>query len=349
MKKTIINLATTTALLTSGAVYSATEFNVVHLTSPESYNHQSLLVLKNHLETRSNGEIKVKIYGSGQLCGSGKECIAGVQAGMFDYFPTTVSEIAYYWKPAESFDLPYLLPNDRVAECVYGNDKFISDVRGNVLKKAPNVRLMMVANSGGWRNFATTKKPIKTPEDVKGMKIRTVPAKVQQDLVKQLDGSPTPIAWPEVYTALSTGVVEGTKNGIVDIIQSRFHESLDYLTLDGHAYMGGAWLMSDMKFKSLSPELKKVVLDGIQAQQQYLMSYPKHNEYTSYEEFKKADGEIYNPTAAEKQAFKDATQPVVDNWANNADAEGKQWLERFQSEIQTCEAQINASYEVSMK
>lgn len=348
MKKTILGLATTAALMFSGASLAATEFNVVHLTSPDSYNHQSLLVFKNHLETRSNGELTVKIYGSGQLCGSGKECIAGVQAGMFDYFPTTVSEIAYYWKPAESFDLPYLLPNDRIAECVYGNDEFISDVRGNVLKKAPNVRLMMVANSGGWRNFATTKKPVKSPEDVEGMKIRTVPAKVQQDLVKELDGSPTPIAWPEVYTALSTGVVEGTKNGIVDIIQSRFHESLDYLTLDGHAYMGGAWLMSDMKFKSLSPELKRVVLDAIEAQQQYLMSYPKHNEYASYEAFKKANGKIYNPTAKEKEAFKKATQPVVDSWAKTADAEGKKWLDRFQTEIATCETKINASYKVSM-
>ncbi|EGA64811.1 TRAP transporter substrate-binding protein DctP [Vibrio brasiliensis] len=348
MKKSILTLVASSVLLATGAVSAATEFNVVHLTSPESYNHQSLLVFKNHLETRSNGEIKVNIYGSGQLCGSGKECIAGVQAGMFDYFPTTVSEIAYYWKPAESFDLPYLLPNDRVAECVYGNDEFMSDVRQNVIKKAPNVRLMMVANSGGWRNFATTKKAIKTPADVEGMKIRTVPAKVQQDLVKQLDGSPTPIAWPEVYTALSTGVVEGTKNGIVDIVQSRFHESLDYLTLDGHAYMGGAWLMSDMKFNSLSPELKRVVLDAIEAQQQYLNSYPKHNEYASYEVFKQSNGTIYNPTVAEKEAFKAATKPVIDSWAAAANGEGKQWLERFQTEIKTCEAQIEASYNLTM-
>ncbi|MGR5175843.1 TRAP transporter substrate-binding protein DctP [Vibrio parahaemolyticus] len=348
MKKTLLTLATSTALLASGAASAATEFNVVHLTSPDSYNHQSLLVFKNHLETRSNGELKVNIYGSGQLCGSGKECIAGVQAGMFDYFPTTVSEIAYYWKPAESFDLPYLLPNDRVAECVYGDDEFMADVRSNVIKKAPNVRLMMVANSGGWRNFATTKKPIKTPADVEGMKIRTVPAKVQQDLVKELNGSPTPIAWPEVYTALSTGVAEGTKNGIVDIIQSRFHESLDYLTLDGHAYMGGAWVMSDMKFKSLSPELKRVVLDAIKAQQQYLNSYPKHNEYASYETFKQANGKIYNPTPAEKDAFKAATKPVIDNWAANANAEGKEWLERFQNQIKTCEADIETSYKLTM-
>lgn len=348
MKKTILALVTSAGLFASAAASAAVEFNVVHLTSPESYNNQSLLVFKNHLETRSNGELKVNIFGSGQLCGSGKECIAGIQAGMFDYFPTTVSEIAYYWNPAESFDLPYLLPNDRVAECVYGNDQLMADVRTNVLKKAPNVRLMMVANSGGWRNFATNEKEIRTPADVEGLKIRTVPAKVQQDLVRELKGAPTPVAFPEVYTALSTGVVEGTKNGIVDIIQSRLHESLDYLTLDGHGYMGGAWVMSDAKFNALSPELKRIVLDAIQAQQQYLNSYPKHNEYASYEIFKNSNGKIYNPTPEEKQAFVEATQPVIDNWAANADAEGKQWLERFKNQIKTCEAEIEASYKLTM-
>ncbi|WP_162048563.1 TRAP transporter substrate-binding protein DctP [Vibrio taketomensis] len=348
MKKTLLALMTTAGLFASAAATAAVEFNVVHLTSPESYNHQSLLVFKNHLETRSNGELKVNIYGSGQLCGSGKECIAGIQAGMFDYFPTTVSEIAYYWNPAESFDLPYLLPNDRVAECVYGNDQFMSEVRDNVLKKAPNVRLMMVANSGGWRNFATNNKEIRTPADVAGLKIRTVPAKIQQDLVRELKGAPTPVAFPEVYTALSTGVVEGTKNGIVDIIQSRLHESLDYLTLDGHGYMGGAWVMSDAKFNSLSPELKRIVLDAIKGQQQYLNAYPKHNEYASYETFKASNGKIYNPTEKEKEAFIQATQPVIDDWAANANAEGKQWLERFNNEIKSCEAQIEASYKLTM-
>ncbi|UJF19766.1 TRAP transporter substrate-binding protein DctP [Vibrio sp. SS-MA-C1-2] len=334
-------------LLVSTSVTAAKyQFNVPHLTNPEGYNHQSLLVFKNHVETRSNNLIEVNIYPSGQVCGTGKECIAGVQAGIFDYFPTTVSEIAHYWKPAEAFDLPYLLPNDRVAECVYNNKEFIKDVRQNILNQAPNVRLMMVSNSGGWRSFATTDKQIKSPEDIKGLKLRTVPAKIQQDLVASLDGAPTPIAFPEVYTALSTGVVDGTKNGIVDIIQSRLHESLDYLILDGHAYMGGAWVMNDTKFKSMPNELQRIVLDAIDAQNQYLLSYPKHNEYTAYQAFIEKNGTIYNPSQSEKQAFKLSSDNVIKDWSDNASKDQKVWLDRFQTEIKTCESQINLSYEI---
>ncbi|MFA0084639.1 TRAP transporter substrate-binding protein DctP [Vibrio sp. 10N.222.51.C12] len=349
MKKTLLGLAAA-AMFTAGAVNAADyKLTVPHVTNLDGYNHQSLLVFKNYVESRSNGQISVDIYPSGQLCGNAKECIAGVQAGMFDYFQTTTAELANFWQPVGAFDLPYLLPNDRVAECVYDNEKFIGDVRSEVLKKAPNVRLMMVSNSGGWRNIATTKKQVKTPDDVKGLKLRTVPAKIQQELVKDLGGSPTPIAWPEVYTALSTGVVDGTKNGIVDIIMNRFHESLNYMILDGHAYMGGAWVFNDNKFNSFPDDLKKVVIDGISAQNQYLRAYPKHKEYSAYEEFKKADGTIYNPTAAEKEAFKTASAPVKDYFLKSSGPEGQKWLQRFENEIKTCEAAIDADYNLQFK
>lgn len=346
MKKTLMSLAAA-SILAAGAVNAADyKLTVPHVTSTDGYNHQSLLVFKNFVESRSNGQIEVDIYPSGQLCSNAKECIAGVQAGMFDYFQTTIPELGNFWQPVGAFDLPYMLPNDRVAECVYDNEQFLGDVRYELLKRAPNVRLMAVSNSGGWRNIATTKKQVKSPDDVKGLKLRTVPAKVQQELVKELGGAPTPIAWPEVYTALSTGMVDGTKNGIVDIIMNKFHESLGYMILDGHGYMGGAWVFNDKKFKSFPDDLKRVVIDGIAAQNQYLRSYPKHKEYTAYEEFKKADGVIYNPSAAEKEAFKVASAPVKASFLQSAGAEGQKWLERFESEIKTCEAKIQADYNI---
>lgn len=349
MKKTMLGLAITVMFASGIANAADFKLTVPHVSNLDSYNHQSLLVFKNFVESRSNGRISVDIYPSGQLCGNAKECLAGVQSGMFDYFQTTIAELANYWQPVGAFDLPYLLPNDRVAECVYDNGKFIADIRANLLKKAPNTRLMMVSNSGGWRNIATTKKQVKSPADVNGLKIRTVPAKIQQELVKNLGGAPTPIAWPEVYTALSTGVVDGTKNGIVDIVQNRFQESLRYIILDGHAYMGGAWVFNDKKFESMPDDLKKVVIDATAAQNQYLRSYPKHQEYSAYEEFKKARGTVYNPTDAEKTEFIKAAAPVKDYFLNETGVEGKEWLDRFQGEIKTCEDKINADYSLQLR
>ena len=350
MKLKTLGLSLLSAMVMSAGAHAADyELTVPHVTNIESYNHQSLLVFKNFVENHSNGAIKVNIYPSGQLCSTARECLSGVQAGTFDYFQTTIPELANYWGPVGAFDLPYMLRDDRVAECVYDNQEFLSDIRANVLEQTGNLRLMMVSNSGGWRNFATTDKQIKSPDDIKGLKIRTVPAPIQQELVKALGGAPTPIAWPEVYTALSTGVVDGTKNGIVDITMMKFEESLKYLILDGHAYMGGVWIMNNDRFNSFPDALKRVVLDGVAAQNQFLRVYPKWKEYDAYETFRKAGGTIYTPTAEEKKAFQAATAPVKDYFIEQAGEDGKAWLERFEKEIKACEASIDADFATASK
>ncbi|PJG84888.1 TRAP transporter substrate-binding protein DctP [Conservatibacter flavescens] len=340
-----------TLLMGTSAISQAAEYKltVPIVTNTDSYNYQSLLVFKNIAEAHSNGKIEVEIYPSGQLCGNAKECLAGVQAGMFDYFQTTVPELAYYWKPLEGFDLPYQLPNDRVAECVYDDSNLLSNIRENILKNTQNLRLMMISNSGGWRNIATTKKVVHTPSDVKGLKLRTVPAPIQQELVKTLGGAPTPIAWPEVYTALSTGMVDGTKNGIVDIVQMKFHESLKHIILDGHAYMGGAWVMNNDKFNSLPEDLKKVIINAITAQNQYLRAYPKWKEFEAYDAFKKAGGKVYYPTEQEKTDFKKAASTVRDNYLASATAEEKTWLNKFEDQIKHCENKIDEEDKTALK
>ncbi|SFP01643.1 TRAP-type C4-dicarboxylate transport system, substrate-binding protein [Cohaesibacter marisflavi] len=334
----------TAGLLSATAQAADYKLTVPHVTNIDSYNHQSLLVFKNFVENHSNGAIEVDIYPSGQLCGTARECLSGVQSGIFDYFQTTIPELANYWAPVGAFDLPYMLPNDRVAECVYDNEDFLSDVRDNLLEETDNLRLMMVSNSGGWRNFATTNKQIKSPEDVKGLKIRTVPAPTQQELVKSLGGAPTPISWPEVYTALSTGVVDGTKNGIVDITTMKFEESLNYIILDGHAYMGGVWVMNNDRFEAFPDDLKRVIIDGVAAQNQFLRVYPKWKEYDAYETFRKAGGTVYTPTPEEKKAFQEATAPVRDFFIDQVGEPGKEWLDRFESEIKSCEAKLDADF-----
>lgn len=348
MKKILV-LSAIAATVMSAYAAAEYKFTVPIVTNTDSYNYQSLLVFKNIAESHSNGEITVEIYPSGQLCGNAKECLAGVQAGMFDYFQTTIPELASYWKPIESFDLPYLLPNDRVAECVYDDKDFLFGIRSNLLKITNNLRLMMVSNSGGWRNIATTKRVVHKPEDVKGLKLRTVPAQIQQELVKSLGGAPTPIAWPEVYTALSTGMADGTKNGIVDIVQMKFHESLKYITLDEHAYMGGAWVMNNDKFMSLPTHLKKVVIDAVTAQNQYLRAYPKWKEFDAYKEFKKAGGKIYSPSEQEKAAFREASISMKDNYITNADTETKEWLSKFENQIKICETKIAEDDQAALK
>jgi TRAP-type C4-dicarboxylate transport system substrate-binding protein len=87
---------------------------------------------------------------------------------------------------------------------------------------------MTMTNTGGWRNIANTKKADQIAGRYEGLRIRTINSPLQQTLVKNLGASATPVAWPEVYTSLATGVIDGSKNGITDIVGMKFHEHIKY-------------------------------------------------------------------------------------------------------------------------
>jgi len=216
------------------------------------------------------------------------------------------------------------MANDRIAEGVLSGD-FTRTMRDMALESSNGmIRLMTIGNTGGWRNFANTKRRVQKPADMDGLKIRTVVADLPQELVKALGASPTPIPWPELFTSFQTGVVEGSKNGITDIMSMKFPDAgLKYVTLDGHAYMGALWWMNNDKFLSMDEDLRQVVVDGFSALQQATFASPKRKSIAAYEEFAAAGGDLYVPTPDEKAAFKEAAEPVYAWFKENVDGGDK--------------------------
>ncbi|MEM7711726.1 MAG: TRAP transporter substrate-binding protein DctP, partial [Pseudomonadota bacterium] len=206
-------------------------------------DYDGLVVFKNYVESASNGAIAVELFIGTQLCASGSECLQGVADGSIDIYISTSSGLANAFPYVQIFDLPYLMSDDRIAEEVLTSTGLTDELRRKILADSgDSVRLMTIGNTGGWRNFANTQRRIASPADMEGMKIRTVVADLPQELVSTLGASPTPIPWPELFTSLQTGVVEGSKNGITDIMGMKFPDAgLQYMTLDGHAYMGALW------------------------------------------------------------------------------------------------------------
>ena len=312
------------------------ELKIVFLGSQDDEDYDGSVVFKDFVESRSNGRVKVDIYPNGSLCSNPRECVEQVEGGIADIHITTIGGAGAIFPPVEVLDIPYMFSDDRVAECVF-DGPFTRTLRDEILSEGRNMRLMMVGNTGGWRNFVTTGKQVKSPDDVKGLKIRTISAEVQQEMVKALGGTPTPVAWPEVYTSLATGVVEGTKNGITDIVGMKFHEHAKYMTLDGHAYMGALWFMNNNKFKSMDDNLKRVVADGFYFMKNTTRVLPMRRQADAYEEFRKAGGTIYVPSAEEKKAFQAAVKPV-EQWY--VDKYGDRWLRELRGAISNCEQSV---------
>jgi TRAP-type C4-dicarboxylate transport system substrate-binding protein len=346
MLKTTLKSLALAALLagTAGAAFAQEiMLRATANSNEQDEDYDGLVVFKNYVENASNGAIGVEIFMGTQLCAKGDECLAGVADGTIDIYISTSGGAAGLFPYIQVLDLPYLMSDDRVAETVLTKTDFTKTLRDMALADSGNkIRLMTIGNTGGWRNYANTKGRIAGPADLAGLKMRTVPADLPQFLATTLGASPTPIPWPELFTSLQTGVVEGTANGITDIMSMKFTDAgVKYLTLDGHSYMGAFWWMSQDRFAALTDEQKQIVVDGFAALQQATFASPKRKEIQAYADFKAAGGEVYVPTAEEKAAFKAAVAPVMDWFKANVKG-GPEVLAAFEASIAAAQAMVDA-------
>ncbi len=348
MMKKLTVTALAAILLASGSLSAYAETINLRATANSNENdedYDGLVVFKNFVEQASNGAINVELFIGTQLCSNGTECLAGLADGNIDIVISTSGGTANIFPFVQVLDLPYLMSDDRVAEAVLSNGSGFVSTLQNMVQDASDgaVRLMTIGNTGGWRNFANTQRRVAQPSDMEGLKIRTVVADLPQELVKALGASPTPIPWPELFTSFQTGVVEGSKNGITDIMNMKFPDAgLKYVTLDGHAYMGALWFMNNERFMSLDPALRRVVVDGFYALQQATFASPKRKSIQAYQDFQEAGGDIYVPTPEEKAMFKEAASPVYDWFKTNVDG-GERVFNALTGAVAEIEAEIDAT------
>ncbi len=321
MIKSTLKVLTAAAMLAGSAITAQAADYTIRATANSNENdedYDGLVVFKNFVESASNGAIEVELFIGTQLCAKGAECLQGVADGTIDVYISTSGGAAGIFPYVQVLDLPYLMANDRIAEDVLSGD-FTRKMREMALSDSDGaIRLMTIGNTGGWRNFANTKRRVQGPSDMSGLKIRTVVADLPQELVRALGASPTPIPWPELFTSFQTGVVEGSKNGITDIMGMKFPDAgLQFVTLDGHAYMGALWWMNNAKFMSMPEGMRRVVVDGFAALQQATFASPKRKSIQAYADFVAGGGDLYVPTPEEKTAFKEAAAPVYDWFKSN--------------------------------
>ncbi len=345
MIKSTLKALTAAAMLAGTALSAAAADYTIRATANSNENdedYDGLIVFKSFVESASNGAIEVELFIGTQLCGNGAECLQGVADGSVDVYISTSGGAAGIFPYVQVLDLPYLMASDRVAEAVLSGD-FTRKMREMALANSDNtIRLMTIGNTGGWRNFANTKRRVQSPADMAGLKIRTVVADLPQELVRALGASPTPIPWPELFTSFQTGVVEGSKNGITDIMGMKFPDAgLQYVTLDGHAYMGALWWMNNEKFMSMPEEMRQVVVDGFAALQQATFASPKRKSIQAYADFVAGGGDLYVPSPAEKAQFREAAAPVYDWFKGNIDG-GAEIFDALTSAVAGAEADLAA-------
>ncbi len=296
----------TTGIAATKVILKLAHADAVDITT--SRKHAQCIAFANMVNAQSGGRLEVQVFGAGQL-GAEREYVEAVQAGTVQAGIAS-GVIGSFFKESMITDIPYLFPSATVAWEVL--DGPFGQKLSDMFLARTGMRNLAFAEVG-FRHFTNSKRPIKSPEDIKGLKIRVQETPVYVTLIKSLGGSPTPIAWTETYTALQTKVVDGHENPISTIVFAKIYEVQKYLTLDGHVY-GVDWFVINEKFlKSLDADLQEIVKEAAKVSATVGRGMQQLLSATGLETCTKNGMEIYQPTAAQMAEFKKATQqPVVD-------------------------------------
>jgi tripartite ATP-independent transporter DctP family solute receptor len=269
---------------------------------------------------KSGGDMEVQVFPSSQL-GSQKDMTEGLIYGTIDMVLTGTADLGQFQPKMSLFDLPFLFKDRAHAYKAL-------DTVGMELGKELEPRGLKLLGymENGIRHLTNNVREVKTPADMEGLKIRVMSNKIYIETIKALGGSPTPMAFGELYSAMQQGTVDGQENPSAHIYTKRFFEVQDYASLTAHAYAPEPVLISMITWNRLSDAQKAIVQEAATeaVAWQRDLSTQQDNEY--WDKIK-ATGKI-KVTEVDRTPFMEATMPV---WKQFADMVGQDNIDKVRA------------------
>ncbi len=280
-------------------------FKLPHNMNEQHTVHIALTEFADKVFEDTNGRIRIDIYPNAQL-GSENEVLEQLMAGIIPITKVSAPTLATYNEGYHSFGLPYIF-ND--TEHYYR--VMDSDIMRDFFMSTEDDRFIgLTYYTSGSRSFYTAHTAIRTPKDLKGLKIRVQDMKSQTDMLKQLGGTPVAMSYGEVYTALQTGIIDGTENNETALTSGKHGEVCKVYSFDQHTMIPDMVVMSSKAWHMLSEEDQEIFIEAAVA------STNSHKEAwdaaieDAIEEAKTMGVEfIYD---VDKDAFREATKPMID-------------------------------------
>ena len=253
----IIAFAAAAALSLATPAAATTIIKAGHGTQTAHPTHIALVKLAEIVEAKSNGDLKIEIYPDRQL-GEEREMVEGLQLGTVDMAVVSTGPLVAFVPALGAVDLPFLFKNSEHAYKVLDGE-----VGQDLLAKFQSRGIVGLAWwENGWRSL-TSKKEVKSPADLRGMKLRTMQNPVHIAAFKELGASPIPMVWGEVFTSLSQGVIDAQENPVTIIYSNSLWEVQKYLTLTRHVYGPHLVLFSQQVWDRLTPEQQTILRDAL--------------------------------------------------------------------------------------
>lgn len=286
---------------TPGQVF---EISYGHGFMPETPHHRAALKFKEEVEARTNGQVVVNIFPSGQL-GSAREMFEGVQMGTQEIALLPTARISGFAPELQLFDLPFLFPDRTTAYSIMDGE-----VGTALLGTLSNQGVKGIAfYEDGFKHF-TSNKDISSLSTFNGQKFRTMESPIIMSQFKAVGANPVPIDFAELYNSLQLGVVDGQENPLVTIDNMKFYEVQKNLLLSEHAYLGHVLIFGDDWFNSLPEDVQEVLFDTGREIAVWQRAEVQKEEAKYLQNIKASGTKIIELSAEERDKMKEATKGV---------------------------------------
>ncbi len=315
MKKTsqyfILFLATMLSVFSCGEMSDVETIKLAHSLDVNHSVHKAMVKMGEDLAEISGGKMQLEIYPSQQL-GTERECIELLQIGSLDMTKVSVGVMENFAPRMKVFGLPYLFKDrEHAFEILDG------PIGQELLDEGTKYWIKgMCYYDAGSRSFYTKDKPINTPEDLKGLKVRVMESVTAMDMVKSLGGSPTPISWGELYTSLQQGVVDGAENNPPSFYLSRHYEVCKYYSLDEHTVLPDVLIIGTHIWDRLSEQQRVWLKEAVDKSVGYQRKLWAEAEQEALEEVQKAGVTVVRP---DKTAFEEDVKSVYETYSKDED------------------------------
>lgn len=253
---------------------------------------------------------RVEVFGSSQL-GNDQELLQKLRLGQVAFaLPSSVmSSVAPEFGV---FEMPYIIQSRDHVRAV--EEAMLEDTFNAAAREEGYEILAFWEN--GFRHITNNVKPIETPADLEGVKLRTPRGEWRVKMFQEYGANPTPMAFSDVFTALQTGVIDGQENPYAQIASAKFQEVQDYLSVTGHVYTPAYLVMSRQRFDGLPEEVRTALREAARETQGFVYETAAQMESDLLGEIEAAGVEV---NEADKQAFIDASEPIYDEFASQVE------------------------------
>ncbi|MEQ8526006.1 TRAP transporter substrate-binding protein [Gracilimonas sp.] len=299
---------------------------LAHALSTSHPVHQGMVRMAELVDEKSEGKLKITIFPSQQL-GSEREALELLQIGSIGMTKVSSAALENFVPELRVYSLPYLFKDEQ-----HILDVLNGEIGKELLLAGEEYWLRgLTYYDAGQRSFYTKDRPIETPEDLQGLKIRVMESQMAVSMVNELGGSPTPISWGELYTALQQGVVDGAENNPPSFLTSRHYEVAKYYSLDEHTMLPDLLIISTLQWENLTEQEQAWIQEAADSSATYQRQIWAEAEKEALEVAQEAGVEITYP---DKQPFIDMTKPIYEQY-RESDPEFYQLIQRILDEHQT--------------